>query len=224
MKVLVTGASGMVGKGVLLECLDHPSITEVLSIGRSTIVLEHPKLKQLVHADFSDFSSVKDQLGGYDAAYLCMGVSAAGMDESEYRKKTYDFTMSLAGLLYTLNPDMVCTYVSGQGTDSSEQGRAMWARVKGKTENDLLKLGFRQAFMFRPGGIIPERGVRPSSKFYRVAITWLGWLLPVIKFLSPNSIVKSSEIGQAMIYVTLHGYEKSIIDPRDIIRIMKLKN
>lgn len=223
MKVLITGASGMVGKGVLLECLDHPSITQVLSIGRSTIGLDHPKLNQLKHPDFSDFSNVKDQLKGYDAAYLCMGVSSAGMSEEEYTIKTYDYTLSLANVLYEMNAEMTCIYVSGQGTDSSEKGRSMWARVKGKTENDLLKLGFGQAFMFRPGGIIPVRGVRPSSKIYRIAITWLGWLLPVIKFLSPNSIVKSSEIGQTMIYVSLNGYSKSIIDPKDILNVTKMK-
>ena len=210
----------MVGKGVLLECLDHPAVTEVLTIGRSSIEMEHNKLKQLKHADFSDFSSVRNELIGYDAAYLCMGVSSAGMSEEEYTQKTHSFTLNLAKLLYELNKEMTCIYVSGQGTDSSESGRSMWARVKGKTENDLLKLGFRQAFMFRPGGIIPERGVVPSSKIYRFAINWFGWLLPIFKFLSPHSIVKSSEIGKAMIAITLHGYNQSIIDPRDMLNIV----
>jgi uncharacterized protein YbjT (DUF2867 family) len=219
MKVIITGASGMIGMAVLLECLDHSSITEVLSIGRKILVLEHPKLKQQMHADFADFSSVRDQLSGYDAAYLCMGVSAAGMDEEEYTVKTYNYTLSLARPLAELNPNMTCIYVSGQGTDSSENGRTMWARVKGKTENDLLNLGFRQAFMFRPGGIIPMRGVVPSSKLYRVLIANLGWLLRLLKWFFPKSIITSRQIGLAMINITLDGYEKSIINPRDMIQL-----
>ena len=143
MKVIITGATGMVGQGVLLECLDHSQITGVLSISRVTTGISHPKLKELLHNDFSDFSSVNEELNGYDACYACMGVSSAGVDESTYTKLTYDFTMVLARAIFALNSDMTYTYVSGQGTDSSEKGRDMWARVKGKTENDLLKLGFK---------------------------------------------------------------------------------
>lgn len=221
MKVIITGASGMIGKGVLLECLDHPDIERVLSIGRSLLDINHPKLVQIQHSDFSDFSPIKDQLIGYDAGYLCMGVSAAGLSEEQYTKMTYDFTHALAQPLLELNPNMTCIYVSGQGTDSSEKGRAMWARVKGKTENDLLKMGFRQAFMFRPGGIIPKRGVKPSSKLYRVLITNLGWLLRLMKWLFPKSIVNSDQIGLAMINATKNGYSKAIINPSDIIQLSK---
>ena len=207
----------MVGKGVLLECLDHPEIEEVLSIGRKAIELEHPKLVQKIHKDFSEFDSIKDELAGYDAAYMCMGVSAAGMSEADYRRMTYDFAMALAGTLYALNPDMTLTYVSGVGTDSTEKGRTMWARVKGKTENDLLQLGFKQAFMFRPGGILPTRGVQPSSNLYRFMVRYFTWLLHLFKMLAPKSIVNSSQIGWAMIHVSKSGFGKKILEPRDIL-------
>ena len=207
----------MVGKGVLLECLDHPDITEVLSISRRTIGLNHPKLKELIHRDFGEFESVKDQLKGFDACFACMGVSSAGMKEDEYKKLTYDFTLGLAKVLLKLNPQMTFTYVSGQGTDSSEKGRSMWGRIKGKTENDLLKLGFKQAYMFRPGGIIPLRGIVPSTKLYRQMLKYMGWLLGIIKLISPNSIVNTTQIGMAMINATKYGYNKEIINPKDIL-------
>ena len=216
MKVIVTGATGMVGKGVLIECLEDDQVTEVLSISRRSLGMEHPKLTELLHQDFSEFDSVKSQLNGYDACYACMGVSAAGMSEENYTRLTYDFTLALAKMLVDLNPDMTFTYVSGQGTRSDEKG-SMWARVKGKTENDLLKLGFKQAYMFRPGGIIPVKGVVPSSKLYRRMISILGWLIRLIKWMAPNSIVNSAQIGQAMINITRRGYNKRIIDPKDIL-------
>ena len=218
MKVIVTGATGMVGKGVLLECLDHPLITEVLSISRRSLGMEHPKLKELIHADLLNFESVATQLKGYDACYHSMGVSSAGMKEDQFTKLTYDISLSLAKAFLAQNPESVFTYVSGQGTDSSEKGRTMWARVKGKTENDLLKLGFKAAYMYRPGGIIPLRGIEPSSKLYRVLIKWLMWLIKLLKWLSPNSIVNTTQIGLSMIHVTINGYEKTILDPVDIIK------
>lgn len=217
MKVIVTGATGMVGKGVLIECLGHKEVEEVLSLSRRNLDLKHPKLKELLHADFSEFESVKEQLQGYDACYACMGVSAAGLSPEDYQKMTYDFTLALARTLYRLKPEMTLTYVSGQGTDSSEKGRTRWARVKGKTENDLLKLGFKQAYMYRPGGIIPMKGVSPSSKLYRNAIRYLGWLVHLIKVFAPNSIVDTTQIGRSMIKVSQNGYSKDILDPKDII-------
>lgn len=223
MKVIVTGATGMVGKGVLLECLDHDTITEVLSISRRSLGITHPKLREMIHKDFSDFGPLTDQLRGYDACYACMGVSAAGMKEDEYAQLTYDVTMALGRTLLKINPEMTFIYVSGQGTDSSEAGRSMWARVKGKTENDLLKLGFRQAFMFRPGMIIPVRGVSPSSKLYRVIINNLTWLLKLVKWLAPNSVVNTAQIGQAMINATNNGYGKNVIAPVDILQLSNNK-
>jgi uncharacterized protein YbjT (DUF2867 family) len=216
MKVIVTGTTGMVGRGVLLECLDHAEITEVLSISRRPIEIDHPKLKELIHQDFSEFASVAEQIKGYDACYACMGISSAGMKEEQYTRLTYDFTLSLAKELHGLNPEITFTYVSGAGTDSSEKGRSMWARVKGKTENDLLNSGFKQAFMFRPGGIIPLRGIQPSSKLYRVLINNLKWLLKLIKKIAPSAVVDTTQIGLAMINVTKKGYDKKVLKPRDI--------
>lgn len=209
----------MVGKGVLLECLDHPQVEKVLSISRKKLDLEHPKLAQLVHPDFSEFESVKDQLTGYNACYLCMGVSSAGMREETYRMLTYDYTLSLARVLVKLYPAMTCTYVSGEGTDSTEKGRSMWARVKGKTENDLLALGFKQAFMFRPGVIIPLRGITSSTKLYQFSYDYFMWLIKLIKWLSPNSIVNTTQVGIAMINATLRGYDKNIVRPVDIQKL-----
>lgn len=206
----------MVGKGVLLECIDHPDISEILSISRRSTAINHPKLKELIHNDFSEFASVTEHLKGYDACYACMGVSSAGMKEEEYTRLTYDYTLALARELYKLNPEMTFNYVSGQGTDSSEKGRAMWTRVKGKTENDLLKMGFKQAYMFRPGAIIPVKGVEPSSKMYKVLINNLSWLLKLIKKIAPDSVVDSAQIGQAMINSHQKGYDKKVLNPKDI--------
>ncbi len=221
MKVIVTGATGMVGKGVLLECLDHDEVSEVLSISRRSLGMEHLKLKELLHTDFSDFKTVSKQLNGYDACYASMGVSSAGMDEATYTKFTHSFTLALAKELFSLNPAMTFTYVSGQGTDSTEKGKSMWARVKGKTENDIMKLGFKQAFMFRPGAIIPRKGVKPSSKMYSILIKYLKWLIYLIKLIAPNSVVDTSQIGLAMINVTKRGYDKQILNPVDIINLSK---
>ena len=186
----------MVGKGVLLECLDHPKIDQVITIGRSELEVTHPKLQSLIHKDFKDYSAIKEYLTGIDAAYLCMGVSAAGLSEEKYTELTYDYTLALANTLLPLNPGMTCIYVSGQGTDSSEKGRSMWARVKGKTENDLLGLGFEQAFMFRPGGIIPLRGIRSKTRLYQFFYDYFIWLIKLIKALSPNSIVNTTQIDR----------------------------
>lgn len=219
MKVIITGATGMVGKGVLLECLDHPDVKEVLSIGRRSLNFKHPKLKELIHSDFSEFDSVKNDLTGYDACYACMGVTSAGMNEAEYTKLTYNFTMALAKTLHSVNPNMTFTYVSGEGTDSTEKGRSMWARVKGKTENDLLNLGFKQAFMFRPGAIIPLRGITPSGKLYSRLIKVLKWVLYLAKAIAPKKVVNTTQIGLAMIHITQRGYSKTIIAPKDILEL-----
>lgn len=212
----------MVGKGVLLECLDHAEVEQVLLINRRTIDLKHPKLVEVIHTDFSDYTAIVDELKGYDAAYLCMGVSAAGLDETRYTEITYLFTINLAKTLYGLNPKMTITYVSGQGTDSSEKGRMMWARVKGRTENDLLKMGFSQAFMFRPGTIIPLRGISSSTKLYQFFYDYLMWLIKFIKFIAPNSVVNTTQLGLAMINVTKAGFNKKILSPKDILVASRL--
>ncbi len=219
MNVLITGTTGMVGKGVLLECLDHPQVKRVLSVSRSGLGLKHDKLEDIIHKDFSDYSSIKDSFKDLDACFLCMGVSAAGLSEEKYTEITYDYTLKLAKTLLELNPNMICTYVSGQGTDSSEKGRSMWARVKGKTENDLLKLGFKEAYMFRPGVIIPLRGIKSSTKLYQFFYDYFMWLIKLIQFFAPNSVVNTTEIGLAMISLVQSPTDINIINPKDIKRI-----
>lgn len=220
-KVIITGATGMVGKGVLLECLDHPSISEVLVLGRNSISMEYPKLKELIHKDFSDFSNVKTEFDNYDACFFCLGISAAGLKEDEYTKITYTYTLSLAKVLFGINPDMTFNYVSGEGTDSSEKGRSMWARVKGKTENDILKLGFKNAYMFRPGAIIPLKGIKSRTPMYQFFYDYLMWLIKLIKLISPNSVVNTTQIGLAMINTLFTNYPEKVLRPKDIIALSK---
>jgi uncharacterized protein YbjT (DUF2867 family) len=220
-KVIITGATGMVGKGILLECLDHSKINEVLVIGRKSVGITHPKLKELIHSDFADFSSIKKQLSGYDACFFSLGISAAGLNEEQYKRITYDFTLALAKTLFKINPQITFNYVSGVGTDSSEKGRMMWARVKGKTENDLLKLGFKKAFMFRPGMIIPLRGIKSATKSYQFMYDYFMWLVKLVKAVSPNSVVTTTQIGIAMINSISMSYHKYVLEPKDIISLSK---
>ena len=211
----------MVGKGVLLECLNHDSISEVLVVGRNPLGINHPKLKELIHSDFTNFVEVKDKLLGYDACFFCLGISAAGLNEEQYKRITYDFTLALAKTLFGINPKMTFNYVSGEGTDSSEKGKMMWARVKGKTENDLLNLGFAQAFMFRPGAIIPLRGIKSRTKSYQFMYDYFLWLVKIIKLIAPNSVVSTTQIGLAMINSVLNGYPEKILKPKDILKLSK---
>lgn len=220
-KVIITGATGMVGKGVLLECLDHDSISEVLVIGRNPSEIKHPKLKELIHPDFTNFAEVKEKLLGYDACFYCLGISAAGLKEEQYKRITYDFTLALAKTLFEINPKMTFNYISGEGTDSSEKAQMMWARVKGKTENDLLNLGFKQAFMFRPGAIIPLRGIKSKTKSYQFMYDYFMWLVKIIKLIAPDSVVNTTQIGLAMINSMLKGYSEKILRPIDIIILSK---
>lgn len=217
MKVIITGSTGMVGKGVLLECLDHPAIDQVLVINRRSLDMQHPKLREIIHQDFSSFTSISDQLSGYDAAYLCMGVSSAGKKEEEYYLLTFGYTMALAQELTKQNANMVVTYVSGEGTDSTEKGNTMWARVKGKTENKLKTMGFSHAYMFRPGIIIPLRGIRSSTKLYQFFYDYFMWMIKIIRAIAPKAVVNTTDIGLAMIEATINGYDKWILRPSDIL-------
>lgn len=219
MKVIITGATGMVGKGVLLECLDHEKVEQVLVIGRNPVGMQHPKLKELIHKDFSDFSSVKDGLKNYDACFYCMGLSSVGMNEDDYKHVTYNFAMALANVLVSNNPQMTFNYVSGAGTDSSEKGRQMWARVKGKTENDIIKAGFRQSFMFRPGAIIPLKGIKSRTKSYQFMYDYFMWAVKLMKAIAPNSVVTTTQVGLAMVNSVLNGYSKEILQSKDIIAL-----
>ncbi|MEO0332235.1 MAG: epimerase, partial [Bacteroidota bacterium] len=203
----------------LLECLDHEAISEVLVIGRNPVGITHPKLKEQLHQDFSDFTPLATSLVGYDACYYSLGISAAGLSEEQYRKITYDYTMALAEVLYQNNPEMTFIFVSGQGTDSSGTSSMMWARVKGKAENDLLEMGFKQAFMFRPGVLMPLRGIKSRTRAYQFMYDYFMWLVKAIKVLVPSYVVSTTQIGLAMIQATIGGYEGNIINPKDMITL-----
>ncbi|HUE22237.1 MAG TPA: hypothetical protein VMQ86_11185 [Bryobacteraceae bacterium] len=216
MNVVLFGASGMVGQGVLRECLLDSDVQSVLSIGRSATGRRDPKLRELVHRDFLDFSSIENQLSGFDACFFCLGVSSVGMKEADYRHITYDFTLAAARPLASLNPGMTFVYVSGTGTDSSEQGRTMWARVKGKTENDLLRLPFKAAYMFRPGVIVPLHGIKSKTKLVRISYAVMGPLLPLLRAAFPKYVTTTEQVGRAMIQVAKHGAPKVLLENPDI--------
>ncbi|WP_379136399.1 NAD-dependent epimerase/dehydratase family protein [Paenibacillus sp. sgz500958] len=211
IKAIITGATGMVGEGVLHECLNHPEIEQILVVGRKPSGIKHPKLTEILHADFTDLSSIQDRLTGYNACFFCMGTSSAGMKEAAYHHMTYDLTMHVAELLSSQNPGMVFCYVSADGADSTEQGRSMWARVKGQTENALLKLPFRKVYLFRPGFIKPTRGLTRTHKFYYA----INWLYPVIRPLFPGHVVTLREIGLAMIHSVYRGPDQPILGSRE---------
>ncbi|HEY4155612.1 MAG TPA: epimerase [Puia sp.] len=212
IRVILTGATGMVGEGVLHECLLSPAVEAVLLVSRKTIGIRHPKLREILHSDFFDLVSIQSELSGYNACFFCLGVSSVGISKESYEKLTYDLTLGFAGVLARQNPGMVFCYVSGAGTDSTEKGRVNWARVKGKTENDLQKLPFREVYNFRPGIIKPTKGLKNTLPFYK----WMGWLLPLIAVVFPNYLTSLADIGQAMIRVVTRGYSKKTIEVPDI--------
>lgn len=208
----------MVGEGVMHECLQHPQIESVLIVNRRPSGFSHPKLKEILHADFFDLSAIESQLVGYDACYFCLGVSSVGMNEADYFKMTHTLTLHFAETLSRVSPgNMTFCYVSGAATDSSEQGRSMWARVKGKTENDLMKLAFKKAYAFRPGYMQPTPGLKNSLKYYK----YISWMYPALRTLFPGAVSTLAELGQAMIQVTLHGAEKQILEVKDIVGLAK---
>ena len=217
IRVIVTGATGMVGEGVMHECLLHPAVSEVLIIVRKSTGVTHPKLKEIVHADFYNIDPIKEHLAGYDACFFCLGISSVGMKEDDYYKVTYTLTMHVAEILVKQNPFMTFCYISGAGTDSSEMGRLMWARVKGKTENDLLKLGFAHVYNFRPAIISPTKELKNTLGFYK----WLGWLIPVLRAIAPNTITSLKNLGMAMIIVAIKGYKKNVLEVSDINEVVK---
>jgi uncharacterized protein YbjT (DUF2867 family) len=212
IKVIITGVTGMVGEGVLLECLQNADVKEVLAVGRRPNDLQHPKLKQLVVPDLFNLNDVGDQLAGYDACFFCAGISSVGLKEAEYTRITYDMTLNFAQTLLKRNHDMVFIYVSGAHTDSSEKGRFMWARVKGRTENDLVKLPFKRVYNFRPGLMRATKGQKNLPRVYKL----FAWLFPVVKTLASNSASTLTDVGRAMINSVTQGYPKSILEIRDI--------
>ena len=219
MKVIIFGATGMVGQGVLRECLLDSGVNNVLTVGRRPTGQSNPKLQEIAHENFLDFSGVESQLAGFDACFFCLGVSSIGMNEEGYRHLTYDITMAVATTLAKLNPGMVFTYVTGAGTDSTEQGRVMWARVKGKTENDLLKLPFKAAYMFRPAGIQPLHGIRSKTAWVQALYVATAPLLSLLTRVAPKYMTTTEQLGRAMIKVAREGFPKAVLESEDINRV-----
>lgn len=217
IKAIVTGVTGMVGEGVVLECLQNPAVESVLVLGRRSCGMTHPKLKEIVHADLYNVAPIAEQLKGYNACYFCLGTSSVGMNEVDYTKVTYTLTMGIATVLSQVNPDMTFIYISGAGTDSSEKGRSMWARVKGKTENDLMKLPFKQVFAFRPGGMKATPGQKNLLKMYK----WVAWMYPMLRAIAPGMMSTLQEVAVAMIKVTQNGFPKKVLEVKDMVGLSK---
>lgn len=212
IKAVITGSTGIVGEGVLHICLKSTDVENVLVVNRKPCGVVHPKLKEVITKDYLDLSPIKNELAGYNACYYCAGVSSVGKKEDEYRKITYDLTMNFARTFFELNANSVFTYVSGSGTDSTEKGRLAWARIKGKTENDLLGMNFRDAYMFRPGYIEPLKGQKHAYKIYKL----FSPIFPLLEKLFPKYVGTMEELGNSMINVTLHGNEKKVLEVLDI--------
>jgi len=217
ISVLLTGATGMVGEGVLLECLADPRVERVLAISRRPLGRTHPKLAEIVHADFHDLSAIEPRLAGHDACFFCLGVSSIGMNEHDYRHATYDLTVNMGRTLARLNPDTTFCYVTGAGTDSTEHGQVMWARVKGATENELLRL-FRRGVMFRPGMMRASPGQRNLKGWYKA----LAWIYPIGRALVPSKFCTLQEVGQAMINAATAGAPRHVLEVRDIVALAAL--
>ncbi len=213
IRAIVTGATGMVGEGVLQQCLQNPQVEAALVINRKPCGVTHPKLTEIIHADFFDLSAIESQLSGYNACFFCLGVSSIGMKEAEYYKLTYTLTMNVGKTLSKLNSDMTFCYISGGGTDSTEKGKVMWARVKGQTENDLAKLPFKHEYNFRPGMMKPAPDAKNVLKYYK----YLGWLYPLLRKLGMATTL--AELGQAMINSVIYGYPKQVLEIKDIIAL-----
>lgn len=219
MKLVVFGATGMVGQGVLREALAADDVEQVLVVVRAPTGLSHPKLRELVHRDFGEFGAVERELAGYDACFYCLGVSAAGLSEAEYRRVTYDFTLAAATTLARVSPGMTFVYVSGAGTDGTERALAMWARVKGATENALLRLPFRGTYMFRPAFIRPAHGERSKTASYRAMYAATGWLLPLVRRVLPQYVTTTEEVARAMLRVAREGAPSRVLENADIARL-----
>ena len=216
MRVILFGASGMVGQGVLRECLRDPDVETILVIGRSPIAPQHPKIRQIARPDPGDLAPVQNELTGFDAAFFCLGVSSAGMSAAEYKRITYDLTIRAARTLAEQNPGMTFIYDSGKGTDSTERGRLGWARVKGATENALLRMPFKAAYMFRPAAIRPMHGEAPKATATRIALKLMGWIIPVIQAIAPKAVTTTERMGRAMLNAARHGAPKKVLESADI--------
>jgi uncharacterized protein YbjT (DUF2867 family) len=219
VKVVLFGATGMVGQGVLRECLIDAEVESVLAVVRNASLPPSGKLREIVHQDVYDLAAIEDRLTGYDACFFCLGVSSVGMQEETYRRVTYELTVSVAKTLARLNPTMTFIYVSGAGTDSTERGRSMWARVKGRTENALLQMPFKAVFLFRPAYIQPLHGIRTKTRWYGAAYAVMRPFYPLWKILFPNYVTTTECIGRAMLNVTMRGFPQPVLENRDINRM-----
>ena len=217
IKVIITGATGMVGEGVLHECLHHPSVSTILIVNRKPSGIVHNKVKEIIHADFFDLSPIESELKGYNACFFCLGMSSVGMNEANFTRGAYTLTIHVAETLAKLNPNMTFCYISGAGTDSTEKGRQMWARVKGKTENDLMKLPFKRVYNFRPGYLQPTKGLSNTLPYYK----YFSWLYPILRPIASKYMSTLSELGRAMIHSVNRGYGKQILEVKDIIELAK---
>lgn len=217
IRAIITGATGMVGEGVLHECLQHPDVEQVLVINRKPGGVSHPKLREIIQADFMNLTSIESQLSGYNACFFCLGVSSVGMKEPEYRRLTYDLTLYVAQTLSNLNPGMTFGYISGAATDSTEKGNSMWARVKGATENALMRLPFKKAYMFRPGFMKPTEGLKNTLVYYK----YISWLYPIGRALYPAGFSTLQELALAMINSVRVGYDKPVLEVKDIVNLAK---
>ena len=216
MKVIITGATGMVGKGVLLECLSNKAVESVLVINRKSVNVQHPKLKEIIHNDFFELAAIQNDLSGYDACFFCLGISSFRMQEEAYTRITYDLTMNFAKEVLEQNKNMTFIYVSGTGTDSTEKSKTMWMRVKGKTENDVINLGFEQAYAFRPAYIKTDKNTPTQTPIYKIIFPVLNLLHPLIKLIIPKYTTTTSQIGKAMIAVVQNGFSKQQVESSDI--------
>jgi len=216
MRVILFGATGMVGQGVLRECLLDPGVERVLAVGRTATPQREEKLHDLVVANFLDFSAVERELSGYDACFFCLGITSAGMTEADYRRVTFDFALAAAQTLVRINPEMTFVFVSGAGADSTGRGRVMWARVKGQTENALLALPFKGVYVFRPAAIQPLHGIRSKTSWINAAYAVLGPLYPVFKRLVPDYVTTTEQVGRAMLVVARRGAPKRVLENADI--------
>lgn len=224
MKVMLFGATGMVGQGVLQECLRDPDVDKVLCVGRTPPLQKHPKRHDLIRENLLDLAPIESDLAGYDACFFCLGISSVGMSEANYQHITYDMTLAVAQTLAKKNPEMVFIYVSGMGSDPSEQGRSMWARVKGKTENALLRLPFKASYMFRPGFIQPLHGIQSKTKLYRYTYMLTRPLYPLWKALFPQWVTTTENVGRAMLNAVKRGSSTPYLENRDINKLAQEKS
>jgi len=215
IRVIITGVTGMVGEGVLYECLNHPEVESVLTVTRRSSGIQHEKLTEVVHNDFFNFIKIKDKLSGFNACFFCLGTTSVGKNQEEYDRITFQLTSEFADTLLQVNPGMTFCYVSGSGTDSTERGKIMWARIKGKTENYLLPAGFKDAYMFRPALILPTKGLSNTLTMYKIFAP----VLPLVKLVLHHHVCTLKQIGLAMINSVIKGYDKKILEVEDIKRL-----